>query len=137
MATFKKLLVRGCVINTVITTCFYLLAAFLEGFEWIPSLGTMFMILALSFIVSAAEQILSCPFSMAGRVTLNYIICLGGFLLFFVIGNKNGGNGAQVMIAAAFFTLLYLIVNLARFIAMGRKAKLENEKLEYTPSFKK
>lgn len=137
MASLKKILVRGCVINTVLMTLFYLLAAFLEGFDWIPSLGTMFMLLALSFIVSAAEQILLGSASVSVRILLNYALCLGGFLALFLISNKNRDSAAQVLIAAVFFTFLYIVVNIARFIVMALKARRENEKEEYTPAFKK
>jgi hypothetical protein len=74
---------------------------------------------------------------MTGRVICHYILCLGGFMALFVIANGGGNRGSQIIIAGVFFTVLYIIVNLARFIVMGRRAKAENEKLEYTPSFKK
>ena len=137
MSTIKKIFVRGCVINTVLTTGFYLLAAFIAGFDWIPSLGTMFILLGISFVVSAAEQILACGFSMAARIILNYALCAGGFLVLFILGNKNGGKASQVLIAAVFFTFAYILVNTARFIALSRKARRENEKEEYTPAFKR
>jgi len=137
MASFKKFLTFGCVINTVIMTCFYLLAAFLPGFDLIPSLGTMFMVLGFSFILSGAERILVASISVAGRVCLHYALCIGGFLALYIIGNGGAARGAQIIIAGVFFTFLYIAVNLARFILMGRRAKAENEKLDYTPSFKK
>ena len=137
MASFKKFLTVGCVINTVLMTCFYLLAAFLPGFDLIPRLSTMFTVLAFSFILSAAERVLEAPFSMAGRIALHYVICLGGFLALFLIGNKNAGNPAQLIIGTVFFTFAYILVNIARFIVMERRVRAENEKLEYTPAFKK
>lgn len=137
MATLKKILTLGCIINTIFITCFYLLAAFLPGFDWIPSLGTMFMILGFSFVISGAERVLSVPFSMTGRVLLHYALCLGGFMILYTIGNEKSDSGAQVLIAAVFFTFIYIIVNIARFIVMARKARIANEKLDYAPSFKK
>ena len=133
----KKIIRLGCVINTVLITIIYFFAALGENvLVWLPDL-TMYMVLIVSFVIAAAEQIFKTEMGFGKKVVLNYAVCLGTFLLIFILGNNGGRRGAQILIATVFFTLAYFLVNSVRFVAMGKKAKRLNEEKEYTPAFKK
>lgn len=137
MTAFKRIFTLGCVINTVLMTGFYLLAAFLPGFDLVPSLATMLTVLALSFIVSAAEGILRTSLAAAARVLLHYALCAGSFMAFFIASNSASLRAAQVIIAAVFFTLIYVVAGAVRYVVFSRGEKRRNEDEDYTPAFKK
>lgn len=135
--TLKRILSLGCIINTVLITFIYLLAALGESvLVWLPDI-TVYMVLIVSFVIAAAEQIFKTGMGFGKKVILNYAVCLGVFLFIFILGNSGGRRGAQILIAAVFFTLAYFLVNSVRFVAMGKKEKRLNEETEYTPAFKK
>lgn len=137
MTALKKIFTLGCVINTVLMTGFYLLAAFLPGFDLVPSLATMLTVLALSFIVSAAEGILRSALSAPIRVLLHYALCCGSFMAFFIASNGASRRAAQIIIAAVFFTMVYAAVGAVRYALFARGERRKNEDEEYTPSFKR
>ncbi len=137
MTSLKKIFTLGCVINTLLMTGFYMLAAFLPGLGLVPSLSTMLTVLALSFVVAAAEGILHAGFSPAGRVALHYVLCCGSFLAFYIIANGSRVRAAQIIIAAVFASFIYAVLGGVRLALHSRAAKRENESLEYTPSFKR
>ena len=135
--TLKRIFSLGCIINTVLIVFVYLLAALGESvLVWLPDL-TVYMVLVVSFVIAAAEQIFKSGMGFGKKVFLNYAVCLGTFLFIFIIGNSGGRRGAQILIASVFFTVVYFLVNSVRFVAMGKKARRINEETEYTPAFKK
>lgn len=135
--TLKRILSLGCIINTVLISLIYLFAALgANALVWLPDL-TVYMVLVVSFVIAAAEQIFKSGMGFGKKVLFNYAVCLGAFLFIFILGNSGGRRGAQILIAAVFFTAAYFLVNAVRFVAMGKKARRINEETEYTPAFKK
>ena len=135
--TLKRIIFLGCTINTFLITIIYLLGALGQSILfWLPDL-TMYMVLIVSFVIAAAEQIFKTDMGFGKKVLLNFVSCLGAFLFIFILGNRGGRRGAQILIAAVVFAVIYFLVNGVRFVVMGKKERRLNEEKEYTPAFKK
>ena len=136
----KKTLTMTCIINTVIITLLYVLGYITNtggGTAWIPRFNIMWIVLGISFVLSAAELILQGKGSFAVKVIWHFVSCLAGFLLLFIVGGGYADRPSAIVIGTFLFVVVYLAVNVTRFAVTGKFKRTREEEEEYDEVFKK
>lgn len=136
----KKVLTMTCVINTVIMTLLYVLGYITNtdgGTAWIPRFGIMWIVLGISFVLSAAELILHGKGNFFVKMLWHFLSCLAGFLLLFIVGGGYAENPSAIVIGTFLFIIAYLAVSLTRFAVTGKLKRTREEEEEYDEVFKK
>ena len=136
----KKTLTVTCVINTVIITLLYVLGYITNtggGTAWIPRFNIMWMVLGISFVLSAAELILQGKGNFTVKMLWHFLSCLAGFLLIFTVGGGYADSPAAIVIGTFLFIIAYLVVNVTRFAVTGKFKRKKEEEEEYDEVFKK
>ncbi len=129
-----------CVINTVIITLLYVLGYITNtggGTAWIPRFNIMWMVLGISFVLSAAELIFQGKGNFWVKVLCHFASCLAGFLLLFIVGGGYADRPSAIVIGTFIFVILYLIVNVTRFAVTGKFKREREEEEQYDEVFKK
>ena len=104
----KKIILNGCLINTV---CVFAVAALAnlfpkEGFA--PSFTTVAMILLFSMLISAAGLLLSLKrMNLAMRVFIHYITVAALFYLIFIVWGGFAARAIVTLFAMLLFTAIY------------------------------
>ena len=136
----KKTLTMTCVINTVIITLLYVLGYITNtggGTAWIPRFNIMWMVLGISFVLSAAELILQSKGNFFVKMLWHFVLCLAGFLVLFIIGGGYADRPSAIVIGTFLFIIAYLAINITRFAVTGKFKRMKEEAEEYDEVFKK
>ena len=136
----KKTLTMTCIINTVIITLLYVLGYITNtggGTAWIPRFNIMWIVLGISFVLSAAELILQGKGNFFVKMLWHFLSCLAGFLLLFIVGGGYADRPSAIVIGTFLFVVVYLAVNVTRFAVTGKFKRIREEEEEYDEVFKK
>jgi len=146
----RKILVSASVVCTVISVCFYFVAAFVNEVESLfdesaVTFRQFLLILLFSLLVALANRLLSFQgLHVTLRVAIHYATLLAAFLIVFIWAGKLKISGAaSFFLAIMIFTVLYAVFFLAAYFFLRflgalptqKKAK-EEEKPVYRPRFK-
>lgn len=137
ISVVKTVLVRACVIYTVLITSVYMTGAFVNS-AWLPSPATVAALLALSLWIGASLSFLFSDLLVPSlRVILHFIATgLVFWLTFGVWGGylKNGGSAAVLFVLyAVLYALAGGITVLIRILTAGA----ENREKPYGSMMKK
>ena len=133
----KRLVYPTSVIYTVITLALYIAGSFI-GKGKIPTLRTVLLVLAFSFVISLAGMILAAKrLHLALRVAIHYAMLASSFFgLFFLAADFDPSRGLSIISFFA-FTLIYASVCATVFAVRGHAKKSRADRAEYKSIYDK
>lgn len=121
----RKILVSSCVICTLISVFFYLVAAIVNGedetlLDPAINLRQFLLILLFSLLVALANRLLSVQkLHLVLRILIHYATLLAAFLVVFVAAGKLKISGAaSLFLAIMIFTVLYALFFIAGYFLL-------------------
>jgi hypothetical protein len=138
----RKILVSSCVICTLISVFFYLVAAIVNGedetlLDPAINLRQFLLILLFSLLVALANRLLSFQkLHIALRIAIHYATLLAAFLVVFVAAGKLKISGpSSVFLSVMIFTVLYAVCFVAGYFLLRLFGAIpkEEKKKDETP----
>lgn len=137
LSVIKKIISRGCIINTVLVILLYSLGLLANG-NFIPTIDRIFGILLFSLALAGANifvfsKVLTFPL----RLLIHYLFTAFMFYVLFILWGNYSLNGGAAIVIFVMFTLIYGAV--AGIVAIVRSIFKEknNSKKEYKKVIKK
>ena len=132
LALIKKILTSACVIFTVLFTFIYTLGVSIN-YEWLPTLGMLYSLLAFSLVLSAMNKYLFSNSLVLGvRILFHYVVTALAFYLLFVVASgflKNGGSAVTIMIVfSVIYALFAAVVSIVSCIKPKSSKSCSNSK---------
>jgi len=136
LAFIKNIISSACVIFTLLFTFIYTLGITVNT-DWIPTLGTLYSILAFSLILSAMNKYLFSNSLVLGiRILIHYIVTVLSFYVFFIVASgyaKSGSSALTIMIA---FSIIYALFAADEAISNGAKSNDKKKKTQKKTEYK-
>lgn len=136
LAFIKNIISSACVIFTLLFTFIYTLGITVNT-DWIPTLGTLYSILAFSLILSAMNKYLFSNSLVLGiRILIHYIVTVLSFYVFFIVASgyaKSGSSALTIMIA---FSIIYALFAAVVAIFNGAKSNDKKKKTQKKTEYK-
>ncbi len=125
---------------TVITVILYAAGAAISygNTNLIPTLETIFTVLAFSFMLSLANLLLSYQkLNFAFRIALHYIITSVSFIVLFITASGKDPRSSITLILFLLYALVYAAVCSAILLTKSAKRKSEIKSSEYNSIYDK
>ena len=103
-------------------------------FKDVWNLYTIFIILALSLILSMIKKYVKINNYLLKSLIYYLIISIPYFIITFLFAGYSKGN--QIIIVFSIYTIIYVIINIIIFSIIRTKNKLDNEQKQYSKQFK-
>ena len=131
---FKRIVLNACLINTVLICALSALAyLFSSRAGFAPKLSTVAMILAFSFVISAAGYILSAgKLNTVVCVLIHYASIAAAFYMIFVVWGGFASRASTALIAMFFFTVIYAVSMIVYFIVKKKRSGKRKDSAEYS-----
>ena len=132
---FKKVILNGCFINTVIVLLICVLANIYLRVGLAPNLRTIIMVFIFSMLTSAAGLILSVKkLSLAVKIIIHYLSVAALFYLIFFVWGGFADKSSLSFFAMVLFTVIYSMI-MAIYLAVCKISRKKSENTEYESQF--
>lgn len=133
----KNALSLMCIVFTVIISVMYAIGLIISdgGALFVPTPSKALLMLLFSAVLGFASLLLSKDGDSAGKVVIHALLCLGAFILVFVVGGNFPVAGDTSVIATVLYLIVYGVVMVGRALALRGQRRKKNDKAEYNSIF--
>ena len=139
-AILERLIYPTSLCFTVVTLALYIIGTVLvaEHKDMIPTLRTILIVLAFSFVFCAANMLLSVKkLHPVLRVALHYVTTAAAFYILFISTSENRPGGSLTIILLLVYSVIYAAVFAGTAAVRSASRKKTIEKSDYSSIYSK